>query len=71
MGKDTYVSLLNQYTPMYKALEYKQIARKLTTQEYQNVVKYFFDIGLKNGFMQNKCSATYDYIHLLDLSGLQ
>ncbi len=70
MGEDTYVSLLNQYTPMHKALEYKQIARKLTTLEYQKVVKYFFDVGLKNGFVQNKCSATSDYIPLFDLSGL-
>ena len=52
IGQDTYISLLNQYTPMHKALQYKEISRKLTTLEYQKVVNYFFEIGLKNGFMQ-------------------
>lgn len=70
VGEDTYISLLNQYTPMHRASEYKQISRKLTTLEYQKVIKHFFDIGLKNGFMQNKYSATSDYTPLFDLSGL-
>ena len=39
IGQDTYISLLNQYTPMHKALQYKEISRKLTTLEYQKVVK--------------------------------
>lgn len=70
IGEDTYISLLNQYTPMYKAAQYKEISRKLTTLEYQKVVNYFFEIGLKNGFMQSKHSATSNYTPIFDLSGL-
>ena len=55
---------------MHKALQYKEISRKLTTLEYQKVVNYFFEIGLKNGFMQNKHSATSNYTPIFDLSGL-
>ena len=70
IGEDTYISILNQYTPMHKAMQYKPIARKLMTLEYQKVIQHFFDIGLKNGFMQSKHSATSDYTPLFDLSGL-
>ena len=70
IGEDTYISLLNQYTPMHKAAQYKEISRKLTTLEYQKVVNYFFEIGLKNGFMQSKYSATSNYTPIFDLSGL-
>ena len=70
LGEDTYVSVLNQYTPMYRASEYKQIARKTMTLEYQKVVEHFFAIGLKNGFMQKRNSATSEYTPMFNLSGL-
>lgn len=70
IGEDTYISLLNQYTPVHKASQYKEISRKLTTLEYQKVVNYFFEIGLKNGFTQSKHSATSNYTPIFDLSGL-
>lgn len=70
LGEDTYVSLLSQYIPIYQASEYPQIARKTMTLEYQKVIQHFFNIGLKNGFMQNKNSATSDYTPIFNLSGL-
>ena len=53
LGKDAYVSLLNQYTPMYHATEFRNLSRKLTTFEYEKVTEYFLEIGLTNGFVQN------------------
>ncbi len=70
LGKDTYVSLLNQYTPMYQAKGIKQLSRRLTTMEYQKVTNYFFEIGLQHGFVQQKSSANSQYTPLFDLSGL-
>ena len=70
MGEDTFVSLMSQYTPMYKAKEIKALSRKLTTFEYDKVVDHFFEIGLKNGFMQKRSSATSDYTPAFDLSGV-
>ena len=64
------INQINQYTPMHKAAQYKEISRKLTTLEYQKVVNYFFEIGLKNGFMQSKHSATSNYTPIFDISGL-
>ncbi len=70
IGKNAYVSLLNQYIPVYKANEYKEISRRLMSLEYTRVIEHFFDIGLKNGYMQEKSSATSEYTPIFDLSGL-
>lgn len=69
MGDKTYISLLNQYIPVNKAQNYKKINRKLTTFEYQNVTDYFLEIGLKNGFIQKRSSATSSFTLVFDLSG--
>ncbi len=70
LGKDSYVSLLNQYTPMHKAKEIPELSRRLTTFEYQKVTTHFLDIGLKNGFIQKRSSATSDFTPIFDLTGV-
>ena len=70
IGTEACVSLLSQYTPAYNAEKYKEINRKLMSLEYTRVIEHFFDIGLKNGFMQEKSSAESKYTPIFDLSGL-
>ncbi len=70
LGEETYVSLMSQYTPYGNASLHKEINRKLMTAEYEKVVDCFFDIGLKNGFMQEKNSATQEYIPAFDFTGI-
>lgn len=70
LGENAYVSLMSQYTPMHRAKEIKALSRRLTTFEYEKVVDHFFEIGLKNGFMQKRSSATSEYTPLFDLSGV-
>ena len=69
-GDNVYISLLSQYTPMYKAKEFKEINRRITTFEYEDVIDYFFEIGLKNGYMQKRTSATSAYTPIFDLKGI-
>lgn len=71
LGENTYVSLLNQYTPMHRAKTIKPLSRKLTTFEYQKVTDYFLNIGLQNGFTQKRSSATSDYTPIFDLRGVE
>lgn len=52
LGKDTYVSLMAQYFPTYKAMETDDINRKLTEEEYEEIENYFYSLSLKNGYMQ-------------------
>ena len=70
IGSEAYVSLLNQYVPVYGASKYKEINRRLMSLEYTRVIDHFFDIGLKNGYMQERSSASSSYTPLFDLSGL-
>ena len=71
LPEDTLISLMSQYTPFGRANQYKEINRRLMTSEYQKVVDYFFSIGLKNGFMQEKSSAKTEYIPKFDLTGVK
>lgn len=70
IGTDAYVSLLNQYTPMYHACDFPKINRHLTTYEYEKVTDYFLKIGLKNGYVQKRSSATTAYTPIFDGTGV-
>jgi putative pyruvate formate lyase activating enzyme len=48
LPKDTYLNIMSQYRPMYKAMEYPEINRRLTYAEYNDVVQYAKDQGLTN-----------------------
>lgn len=56
-----YISLMAQYTPMYKAEKYKELSGRVTAQEYEHLTDYFFEIGLENGYVQEHSSATEIY----------
>lgn len=70
MGAGAFVSLMCQYTPMYRAAEFTGMDRRLTQEEYDEIIDYFFEIGLENGFAQELDSATSDYTPDFDFSGI-
>lgn len=61
-GRTIQVSLMNQYTPMYKASEHKKINRRLTTFEYESVVDFVLDLGMENVYVQERRSASEEYV---------
>lgn len=71
LPNDIYISLMSQYTPCGNVTSFKEINRRLTTAEYTKVIDHFFDIGLKNGFMQEKSSANADFIPQFDGTGVK
>lgn len=66
-----YISLMSQYTPFYKSHEYPELNRRITSYEYQKVVDAALELGLEDGFMQEKSSAKEEYTPPFDLEGLQ
>lgn len=52
MPKETYVSIMAQYFPTYKAKEDRFINRKLNRKEYKEIENYIFTLGLENGYFQ-------------------
>ena len=59
--KSYLISLLSQYTPFYKSHEYPELNRRITTYEYESVLKEAISLGLVEGFMQEKSSAKEEY----------
>ena len=48
LPKNTYVNIMSQYRPMFKAHDYPDINRKITNQEYHSVVRHAIALGLTN-----------------------
>ncbi len=63
------ISLLRQYTPCGKALEMKNLSRKVTTFEYNSVADYAENLGF-DGYLQERSSATFEMTPDWDLEGV-
>jgi len=48
LPKDTYLNIMSQYTPTYKAFQYSEISRRITRKEYAEVVDCAREAGLTN-----------------------
>lgn len=66
--EDTYISLMAQYFPTYKAKNDKLLCRKLTKKEYKEIEKFLYQIDLKNGYMQELGDHEEEYVPNFDFS---
>jgi putative pyruvate formate lyase activating enzyme len=48
LPKDTYLNIMSQYQPVYKATQYPEISRGITVKEYDEVVRYANGLGFTN-----------------------
>jgi putative pyruvate formate lyase activating enzyme len=48
LPKDTYLNIMSQYRPMYRAFDYPEIARRITREEYRQAVNAATEAGLTN-----------------------
>lgn len=64
------VSIMSQYTPAYRAREHAALSRRLTTFEYQDVMRTAAVLGITNGYTQNRGSASNAFTPPFDLTGL-
>lgn len=62
LGKDTYISLMGQYTPCYLAKNMEKYNRPLKPIEYKRVINRFNVLGFNNGFCQELSSASECFI---------
>ena len=69
-GDDIFISLMNQYTPIFRAGEFKKISRALTTFEYQSVVDHAAKLGVKNCFIQLGKTADKNFIPNFNLDNV-
>ena len=70
-GDNIYISLMNQYTPMSGIEEkYPELGRKVTENEYDELVDYAIDIGVENGFIQEGETALESFIPDFNMEGV-
>lgn len=48
LSPETSVNIMAQYRPEHKAFDYKEIARRLTSEEWQQAVRWAREAGLRN-----------------------
>jgi putative pyruvate formate lyase activating enzyme len=61
-GNKIYISIMNQYTPLSQVKAYTEINRKVTPQEYEELVDYALYLGVENGFIQEGETAAESFI---------
>ncbi len=62
LGDGVYFSLMSQYTPCGDIENFKELQRPITSREYKTVLAAVEAAGLKNVFLQDKSSATKNFI---------
>ncbi len=68
MPNDTWVSIMAQYFPTYKAKSDKFINRKLSVKEYREVEQFLYCLNLENGYIQELGKHEEEYVPIFDLS---
>ena len=69
-GDDILLSLMNQYTPLYRAAEFPEINRPLTTFEYQSVVEHALRLGITRCYVQEGKTASEKFVPVFDGRGV-
>ncbi len=67
-GDDIYISLMSQYTPMPGMPS--PLERRVTSQEYDELVDYALKKGVSNAFIQDGTSAAESFIPPFDSTGV-
>lgn len=69
-GDRVLLSLMGQYTPMYRATEIKGLNRKLTTFEYQSIVDHALKLGITRCYVQERSAASEEFVPKFDGTGV-
>ncbi len=61
-GDDIYLSIMNQYTPVNTSDTFRELNRKITDKEYNDVIDFALKLGVKNAFIQEGDTADESFI---------
>ena len=61
-GDAIQLSLMRQYTPLYRAAEFPPLHRRLTTFEYESVVAAARDLGMERVYVQSAEAVGAQYV---------
>lgn len=69
-GNDIFISVMNQYTPVWKQEKYPELNRKVTKREYEKVLNCAIKLGIENGYFQEGETAKESFIPKFDYEGV-
>lgn len=72
-GDRVYISLLNQYTPFDRLRGYpdcQELCRRVTGREYETIVNYALELGVRNAFIQEGGTAEESFVPEFDGEGV-
>ena len=69
-GNDIYISIMSQYTPLSAMKNHPQLSRKITDEEYNEIIDFAVELGIENGFIQDGEAAEESFIPAFDNSGI-
>ncbi len=69
-GDQIFISIMSQYTPMPQVADDKLLSRRVTPREYERLVDYAVDLGVTNGFIQEREVAKDSFIPSFDGEGV-
>ena len=69
-GEDIFISVMNQFTPVWKNEKYPELNRKVTRREYEKVLNAAVDLGIENGYFQEGETAKESFIPAFDYEGV-
>lgn len=58
ISPEIYLSLMTQYNPCYKSKNFPEINRKISQEEYQEILKTVGELGFENGWIQEFGEST-------------
>ena len=64
-----YLSIMNQYT-IIKPLKYKELNHKIKNKDYDEIIDYACNLGIKNAYCQLDNTSSKDFIPTFDLEGV-
>ena len=65
-----YLSIMNQYTPVNYIKEYPFLNKTVSEDEYNDIIDYAIDLGIKNAYMQEGGTCSESFIPSFDLEGV-
>ncbi len=68
LDRETYISVMAQYFPTYKAKEHEVLNRKLSQREYDFILNMISEF--KNGYVQELGSHEEEYVPTFNLEGI-
>lgn len=69
-GDAIYISIMNQFTPLAGLERYPELDRRITDEEYEEIVDYAIGLGVEHGFIQEGDTAEESFIPEFDGEGV-